>query len=57
VGARKKLNEVNVLGSLGAAGVAGILTGSWFVFLAASAVLIVAGIYSGDIRPDRNKRR
>jgi hypothetical protein len=57
LGARKKLNEFNVLSSLGAAGVLGILTGSWTVFLITGAILIAAGVYNGDIRPDKGKQR
>jgi hypothetical protein len=57
LGARKKLNEFNVLSSLGAAGVLGILTGSWTVFLVAGALLIGAGLYNGDIRPDKGEQR
>ena len=57
MGARKKLNEFNVLSSLGAAGVLGILTGSWTVFLITGAILIAAGVYNGDIRPDKGKQR
>jgi hypothetical protein len=57
LGARTKLNEANVLGSLGAAGVLGFLTGSWAVFFVAGAVLIAAGVYGGDIRPGKGKSR
>jgi hypothetical protein len=57
LGARKKLNEVNVFGSLGAAGILGILTSSWMVFVVAGAILVAAGVYSGDIRSGKGKRR
>jgi hypothetical protein len=57
LGARTKLNEANVLSSLGAAGVLGFLTGSFTVFLIAGAVLIAAGLYAGDIRPGKGKSR
>ena len=57
MGARTKLNEVNVLGALAIAGLVGILTGSWTVFLVAGALLVAAGVYSGDIRPSKGRRR
>jgi hypothetical protein len=57
LGARTKLNEANVLSSLGAAEVLGFLTGSFTVFLIAGAVLIAAGLYAGDIRPGKGKSR
>ena len=57
MGARTKLNEVNVLGSLAVAGAVGILTGSWTVFLVTGALLVAAGVYSGDIRPSKGRRR
>ena len=57
MGARQKLNEVNVLGSLAVAGAIGVVAGSWLVFVVTGAVLIGASIYSGDIRPSRGRRR
>jgi len=46
----EKINEVHTLGSLGVAGVLGLMTGSWTVFVITGVVLIGAGIYSGEIR-------
>jgi hypothetical protein len=57
LGARNKLNEVNVLGSLGIAGLLGLLTGSWAIFAIAGALMIVASVYSGGIRPGGGRRR
>ena len=57
MGARKKLNEVNVLGALGAAGLFGLLTESWAIFVIAGALLIVGSIYTGGIRPGGGRRR
>ena len=51
------MNEFNVLGSLGAAAVFGILTGSWMVFLVAGALMIAAGVCNGDIRTGRGRRQ
>ena len=51
------MNEVNVLGSLAVAGVVGMLAGSWTVFFVAGALLVAAGVYSGDIRPSKDNRR
>jgi hypothetical protein len=49
--AREKLNSIHVTSALVVAGVAGLLTGSWAVFLFGTAVLLTLGCYSGDIRP------
>ena len=50
MGARHKINEFHIIGSLAAAGFLGLITGSLTVFILASAVLIGAAIHSGDIR-------
>jgi hypothetical protein len=50
VGARQELNKLHVFGSLVVAAFVGGLAGSWAVFATVAAVLIVGGIYSGDIR-------
>jgi hypothetical protein len=55
VGAREKLNEAFAIGSLLVAAVAGYATGSFLVFLIATAVLIGANLYSGDIRPGKRR--
>ena len=62
MGARQELNKVHVIGSLGAAGLLGLLTGSFAVFVVASAVMIGASVCTGGIRgkPDGrsgNRRR
>ena len=57
MGARQKLNEAYVNGALIIAGIAGLVTESWTVFIIAAAVLIGASTYSGGIRTkSRNYR-
>ena len=51
MGARQKLNEAHVIGALIMASFLGLMTGSWTVFIIASAVLIGAATYNGAIRP------
>ena len=55
--AREKLNAVNVAGSLGIAGIAGWLVGSWWVFLIATPVLIACSLYVGSIRFTSGRKR
>lgn len=50
MGAKQKLNNVHVMGSLVVAGIIGGLTGSWAVFAAVAIVLLAAAYESGDIR-------
>ena len=50
MGARQKLNEAHVNGALIAAGVLGLMTGSWVIFIIAGAALIGAATSNGDIR-------
>ena len=50
MGARQKLNQAYVNGALVVAGVAGLVTESWAVFIIVAAVLIGVSTYSGDIR-------
>jgi hypothetical protein len=57
LGARTKLNEVYVVGSVALAGIVGIATGSWLVFTVAGASLIAASLATGNIRPDKGGRR
>jgi hypothetical protein len=57
LGARTKLNEVYVVGSVALAGIVGIATGSWLVFAVAGATLLGASLASGNIRPDKGGRR
>jgi len=51
MGARQKLNDAHVNGALIAAGVLGLMTGSWVIFIIAGAALIGAATCNGDIRP------
>lgn len=57
MGARQKLNEVNVLGALGTAGLIGLLAQSWIVFAILGVALIAAGLHSGGIRPAKDRQR
>ena len=50
MGAREKLNSTHIIGSLGVAGVLGVLTSSWIVFAVAGTLMVAAGVCSGDIR-------
>lgn len=50
LGARQKLNSAHLTGSLIIAGVAGVITESFVVFLIALGVLIVCSINDGGIR-------
>jgi hypothetical protein len=56
MGARTDLNNVYVFGSLGVAGLLGLITGSVTVFVIASAVLIGTSIQTGGIRGQGNGR-
>ena len=56
MGARQKLNEASVFGSIVVAGVIGFATDSWTIFAIATAVLLIAVVYNGDIR-SRGYRR
>ncbi len=56
MGARTKLNEVYVVGSVALAGIVGIATGSWIVFAVAGATLLAASLATGNIRPDKGGR-
>jgi len=55
-GARQKLNSAYVTGSLFVAGIVGLATRSWIVFLIVAAVLIAGGFNDGTIRPTRRRR-
>ena len=50
VGARRKLNNAAILGSLVLASGLGYLSESWLVFIVAALILLVLSWYSGDIR-------
>ena len=51
MGAREKLNEAYVIGSLFLAAVAGSIAGSWLVFIITAAILLALNLHAGDIRP------
>jgi hypothetical protein len=51
--ARQDLNRFHVLGSFGLAAIAGVLTGSWLVFVVVMAILIAISLFTGEIRPRR----
>ncbi len=57
MGARKKLNSASLLGSLLLAGIAGLATGSFTVFVVAAVVIVVLSIHAGDIRLRRRRGR
>ena len=57
MGAKQKLNRINVLGALGTGAIVGVLGQSWTLFVAVAAVLIAADLYSGKIPPDKGKRQ
>ena len=57
MGARQKLNRVNLLGALGTGAIVGVLGQSLTLFVAVAAVLIAADLYSGKIRPDKDNCR
>ena len=50
MGAREKLNSTHLVGAVGAAGLLGLVTGSWVLAVLAGAVLVGAAIHSGDVR-------
>jgi len=56
LGARQKLNSAYFTGSLVLAGVAGVLTESFVVFLIFLSLLIVCSINDGGIRFEKRRR-
>ena len=50
MGAKQKLNAAHLNGALLVAGLAGLLTGSWPVFLVAFAALVAGDHLAGNIR-------
>ena len=56
MGARQELNKVNIIGSLGLAGLLGLATGSLAVFVIAGAVMIGTSVCTGEIRGKRDAR-
>lgn len=55
--ARHKLNQAFLNEALFYAALLGVITESWAVALVLLAIITAAGIHSGDIRPDKRKRR
>lgn len=51
MGTRQKLNVAHVRGALIVAAASGALTGSWTIFAATLAILIVGSLYDGAVRP------
>lgn len=56
MGARQKLNTIYLTTALALATLAGLLTQSVIVFCIALALLALANINSGSIRPDKRRR-
>lgn len=57
MGARQKLNQAFVTGSVLLAITAGLVAQSWLVFFGALAALLASNLYLGEIRPRKNGRR
>ena len=53
MGARNKLNAAHMNGILIIAGLTGLLTGSWLVFVIGLVILVILGVHSGGIRPTK----
>jgi hypothetical protein len=51
MGAKRKLNQAYVTGSLVIAAIAGGATGSWWVFILTAAILLATEVDAGNIRP------
>ena len=57
MGAREKLNRLAILSCVGAAGVIGIASNSWWAFAIALAVTLAGSLASRDIRLKLARRR
>lgn len=57
MGARQRLNSLNLLAVLTISAVIGGFVQSWFLFLISAAVLAAILIHSGDIRPTSRSSR
>jgi hypothetical protein len=55
VGAREKLNQAVVTGSLVLAAGVGWLAQSWSVFVIAAMILLILNLHAGDIRPGKRR--
>lgn len=54
--AREKLNKLHLGGDVVLAGVAGMVAGSWLVFIVAVAVLVGLDVHTGQIRPAKKRK-
>ena len=50
MGARQKLNSVHFAGAIGAAGIVGLITGSWIVAAVVGTLAVGMALGAGDIR-------
>lgn len=57
MGARQKLNQGYFVGALATAGLIGGLAQSFAVFGIAAALLVVASLLGGDLRPPPSRRQ
>jgi hypothetical protein len=57
MGARRKLNQAYVCGSLIVAGLIGLATESWLVFIVVLGISLALNLYSGEIRAGKGGRR
>ncbi|WP_437222623.1 hypothetical protein SH661x_002866 [Planctomicrobium sp. SH661] len=57
MGARHKLNAAAVHAILLIAGTVAYLVRSWIVFWILASALLASALHSGQIRPDRKRRR
>jgi hypothetical protein len=55
--ARHKLNQAYLLGNVMLAAIAGVLCGSWTVFVVVVVLLVVLSMHAGEIRPFGKKSR
>jgi hypothetical protein len=55
MGARHELNRIHALGSVGLAAIAGIFASSWVIFVLVLAALIAISLFTGEIRPRRQR--
>jgi hypothetical protein len=51
--ARRKLNGAHLTGGLAIAGLVGLVTGSWLLFVVVFGTLTVIDVAAGNIRPSR----
>lgn len=57
MGARQKLNQLHINGSLGLAAIVGWLGGSWLLFIVTATLLLALGCYCCEIRLGRQSGR